>query len=175
MKLRPTHLYITSTGSSLAGLTIGRKTLERENPAGPSTYSLKGIACGTLTGAHFEVVARLANGAAEILDLEDRVEEEEVELMDFAGEGYGILSEEAREAMLLLGQTEGVLVDPVYTAKGLAGLISDVRKGVLTDEATVIFVHTGGYPAIFAYEQEICRSFSYFDTASPENKVALAQ
>ena len=64
------------------------------------------------------------------------------------GDGYGIPSDASVEAAKLLARTEGMLVDPVYTAKGLAGLISLVRSGAL-DGRRAIFWHGGGLPALF--------------------------
>ena len=64
------------------------------------------------------------------------------------GPGYGLPSEESKIAGGLLASAEGILVDPVYTAKGLAGLIALVRSGVL-DGQRVIFWHGGGLPALF--------------------------
>ena len=64
------------------------------------------------------------------------------------GDGYGIPSPASNEAARLLARTEGVLVDPVYTAKGLAGLIELVRSGGL-DSQRAIFWHGGGLPALF--------------------------
>lgn len=164
--VRPTHLYITSTGSSLAGLIVGSSALRREEPQGFSAKNLVGIAVGSLTQDHFRAVARLANGAAQILGLSTRISPEDVTLKDHSAPGYGILNQAAREAILLLGKTEGVLVDPVYTGKGLSGLIADVRSGALTERDTVVFVHTGGYPALFAYEDELTEGFSYFSGLS---------
>jgi 1-aminocyclopropane-1-carboxylate deaminase/D-cysteine desulfhydrase-like pyridoxal-dependent ACC family enzyme len=162
---RPTHLYITSTGSSLAGLMLGARALGREAGERGAAFEHVGISCGELTPAHFEAVARLFNGAAEQLGQPERITPDDVRLEPHGGEGYGILSEEAREATLLLARTEGVLVDPVYTAKGLAGLIADVRSGRLDKSDTVVFVHTGGFPAIFAYEDDLTAGYDYF--ASP--------
>ena len=161
--LRPTHLYITSTGSSLAGLLLGSHALRREDPTSPVAIPMVGIACGDLSQAHFDAVARLYNGAAEILSLPERLTPEGVTLKHHGGPGYGLFTEEARDATLMLARSEGVLIDPVYTAKGLAGLIADVRAGLLGPEDVVVFVHTGGFPAIFAYEQELTQGFSYFD------------
>ena len=55
----------------------------------------------------------------------------------------------------LLARTEGILLDPIYTAKAMAGLIDDVRAGRLTAGDTAIFIHTGGTPALFAYRDEL--------------------
>ena len=57
--------------------------------------------------------------------------------------------------MSLLGRTEGMLVDPIYTAKGLSGLLSDVRAGRYATDDTVVFWHTGGLPALFAHPDEV--------------------
>ncbi|MDA0699778.1 MAG: pyridoxal-phosphate dependent enzyme [bacterium] len=168
LDLRPTHLYITSTGSSLAGLLLGSRALRREDPAAPLPDAMVGIACGDLGRAHFEAVARLFNAAADILGMPERLAPDGVSLKHHGGPGYGLLTEEARDATLLLARTEGVLIDPVYTAKGLAGMIADVRAGELGPDDVVIFVHTGGFPAIFAYERELTQGFSYFDRDAAE-------
>jgi D-cysteine desulfhydrase len=69
--------------------------------------------------------------------------------------GYGRLGPPAREAIDLLARREGLFVDPVYTAKSLAVLIALVRDGTIARGARVLFVHTGGQPALFAYEPEL--------------------
>ena len=82
-------------------------------------------------------------------------EEEIVNLCDYVGAGYGIPSPEALEALRLLASTEGIVLDPVYTSKGFAGLIDHIRKGRLRAGERVVFVHTGGTPALFAYAGEL--------------------
>lgn len=67
------------------------------------------------------------------------------------GAGYGHLTPAAQEAMTLTASMDGVLLDPVYTAKSMAGLIQLVRNGPIAPHETVVFLHTGGTPAIFAY------------------------
>lgn len=64
------------------------------------------------------------------------------------------------EATRLLAQTEGILLDPVYTAKAFAALIADIRNGKLRRGQNVVFVHTGGTPTIFAYDQEYASEFA---------------
>ena len=58
-------------------------------------------------------------------------------------------------ALALMARTEGILLDPVYTAKALAALIHDVRTGRLPPDRPLIFIHTGGTPALFAYRDEL--------------------
>jgi 1-aminocyclopropane-1-carboxylate deaminase/D-cysteine desulfhydrase-like pyridoxal-dependent ACC family enzyme len=73
----------------------------------------------------------------------------------YVGADYGVPTEAGLEALNLLAQTEGILLDPVYTAKAMAGLIDHVRQGRIGKEQTVVFVHTGGNPALFAYNEEL--------------------
>ena len=61
----------------------------------------------------------------------------------------------SREALALLARTEGILLDPVYTGKAMAGLIDDARQGRLGANDRVVFIHTGGTPAVFAYRDEL--------------------
>ena len=61
----------------------------------------------------------------------------------------------SREALDLLARTDGILLDPVYTGKAMAGLIDDARHGRLGAKDQVIFIHTGGTPALFAYRDEL--------------------
>ena len=71
---------------------------------------------------------------------------------DYVGPGYGQPTPEMVEAVGLLARTEGILLDPVYSGKGMAGLIGEIRKGTFTKDKNIVFVHTGGSVALFAYE-----------------------
>jgi 1-aminocyclopropane-1-carboxylate deaminase/D-cysteine desulfhydrase-like pyridoxal-dependent ACC family enzyme len=94
---------------------------------------------------------RIANEAAAIAALDTRITYEDlVTDQNYIGDGYGIATPECVEAIHLLAQTEGILLDPVYTAKAMAALIDHVRRGVLDSESSVLFLHTGGVPALFA-------------------------
>jgi 1-aminocyclopropane-1-carboxylate deaminase/D-cysteine desulfhydrase-like pyridoxal-dependent ACC family enzyme len=74
---------------------------------------------------------------------------------DYMGPKYGAVTPSGREAMDLIARTEGILLDPVYTAKAMAGLIDDARQGRLGTKDQAVFIHTGGTPAIFAYRDEL--------------------
>jgi D-cysteine desulfhydrase family pyridoxal phosphate-dependent enzyme len=69
---------------------------------------------------------------------------------DYAGPGYGVLTEREREAVHLFAKFEGLLLDPVYTGRAAAGMIDLIRKGFFKPEESVLFWHTGGTPALFA-------------------------
>ena len=69
---------------------------------------------------------------------------------DYIGPGYGIATELSKRALETVAFTEGILLDPVYTAKAFGGLIGEIERGRVTRSDSVIFVHTGGTPALFA-------------------------
>lgn len=76
----------------------------------------------------------------------------------YVGEGYGIPAESTLEAIRLTAQQEGVLLDPVYSAKGMAGLIGMIRQGFFKPTDNVLFLHTGGATALFAYQDQLIAS-----------------
>ena len=69
--------------------------------------------------------------------------------------GYGRLNDGVREAIALAARHEGLLLDPVYTGRAMAGLIDHVRAGRIAPGSRVLFVHTGGQPALFAYADSL--------------------
>ncbi|MCR9140000.1 MAG: D-cysteine desulfhydrase [Alphaproteobacteria bacterium] len=73
----------------------------------------------------------------------------------YVGEGYGIPAESTMEAISLLARREGILLDPVYSAKGMAGLIGMVRQGFFKPTDRVLFLHTGGATALYAYQEQL--------------------
>jgi D-cysteine desulfhydrase len=74
---------------------------------------------------------------------------------DYVGPGYSLPTEEMVEAVTLTAQLEGILLDPVYTGKAMAGLIGLIRQGRFTENENVLFVHTGGSPALYAYMEAL--------------------
>ena len=107
-------------------------------------------------------LAALTNTAAEWLGLEERLSAEELDNRgDAVGPEYGLPTPEAMEALHLAARTEGLLLDPVYTAKALAGVRAAIRAGEVAADSTVVFVHTGGNPALFAYAHDLARAGDY--------------
>jgi 1-aminocyclopropane-1-carboxylate deaminase/D-cysteine desulfhydrase-like pyridoxal-dependent ACC family enzyme len=103
-----------------------------------------------------EEVARLANQVTANMGIALNVVPEDVNTTTaYAGRAYGAVTEDGLEAIRLFGRTEGLLLDPVYTAKGAAGLIDHVRRGRIAPDETIVFWHTGGAPAIFAYAPDL--------------------
>jgi 1-aminocyclopropane-1-carboxylate deaminase/D-cysteine desulfhydrase-like pyridoxal-dependent ACC family enzyme len=100
--------------------------------------------------------AEIANGAARLLGIKVNVDPSDVTVIkDYVGEGYGILTSEALDAIRLVAQTEGILLDPVYTGKAMAGLIDMIRQKKFEKDDNVIFIHTGGTPALFPYKKQL--------------------
>ena len=98
----------------------------------------------------------IANAASELLSLDTRLELDDLYVSeDYVGPDYGVLTEGCVEAMRLLARTEGVLVDPSYSGKALAGMIDHARSGPLQSSDQVVFIHTGGTPALFAYAEQL--------------------
>jgi 1-aminocyclopropane-1-carboxylate deaminase/D-cysteine desulfhydrase-like pyridoxal-dependent ACC family enzyme len=140
-----------SGGGTQAGLLLGFKKLDLPlNVVGVSTMYQKSAAVS-------EVVT-LANDTARLLGFDVTVIPDEVTVYDdYIGEGYGIPTEGCIEAIRLVAQTEGIFLDPIYSAKAMAGFIDLIRKGQFTSKDTVLFIHTGGLPALFAYHRELAR------------------
>ena len=107
-------------------------------------------------------LAEVANEAAELLGLDVRLRAEELENTDaYVGENYGIVTEAGLNALHLLAQTEGILLDPVYTSKAMSGVIDRIQTGEIPEGSTVVYVHTGGNPALFAYAPELISHGDY--------------
>jgi 1-aminocyclopropane-1-carboxylate deaminase/D-cysteine desulfhydrase-like pyridoxal-dependent ACC family enzyme len=95
---------------------------------------------------------RIANEAAELAGIATRVGPEDLFTdQHYIGAGYGIPTPECLDAIRMLATTEGILLDPVYTAKAMACLIDHARRDTLDPSASVVFLHTGGVPALFAH------------------------
>jgi D-cysteine desulfhydrase family pyridoxal phosphate-dependent enzyme len=103
-----------------------------------------------------ERIAQVIKGISELLGIDDPIKEEDIVLYDIAiGPGYGLMDAGTREAILLAAQKEALFCDPVYSGKAMAGMISLIREGRFRKDSHVLFWHTGGQPAIFAYGSKI--------------------
>ncbi|MEO1999813.1 MAG: pyridoxal-phosphate dependent enzyme, partial [Planctomycetaceae bacterium] len=101
-------------------------------------------------------MTRIANDAAARLGINTRLESDAIHVTeDYVGPGYGMLTPGCLEAISLLARTEGILLDPSYSGKSMSCLIDHIRTGILRNEQDVVFIHTGGTPVFFAYNQQI--------------------
>jgi 1-aminocyclopropane-1-carboxylate deaminase/D-cysteine desulfhydrase-like pyridoxal-dependent ACC family enzyme len=145
----PGWIYLASLGGTGGGLALAAKLLAPEMR----------VVCFTPMDSVALRLPKLlaeANAAAELLGIPERLEAGDVTMHDETiGAGYGIPTAEGTQALRLVARQEGILLDPVYTAKAMAGLIDHIRRGVIGRDETVVFLHTGGLPALFAYNGEL--------------------
>ena len=99
-----------------------------------------------------EITAELVNGAAEILGADVHVEPKDIDILRYYGAGYAQPSKEGLEAITLMAQQEGLILDPVYTGKAFAGLMHLIRTGKIGENETVLFLHSGGTASLFAVD-----------------------
>lgn len=142
-----THVFATSSGGTQAGMLLGAHLAGLSG----ATHIL-GISVDRAAGDLAPHVAELATAAAEALAVEWACNPEQVAVNDdYLGGGYAVVGDAEREAIQLLAQHEGILIDPVYTGRALAGLIDLIGRGGFTREQRVLFWHTGGAAALFAF------------------------
>jgi D-cysteine desulfhydrase family pyridoxal phosphate-dependent enzyme len=144
------YLYVSSgSGGTQGGLLLGARMYS-------APYRVVGMSPGGAAERVRESVARTANEGARLLRLGLEFSPADAVVHDeYVGPGYAIPTPASNEAIRLFAQTEGLIIDPVYTSKAAAGMIDHVRRGVVPPDATVIFLHTGGTPALFAYHAEV--------------------
>ncbi|HEY5789465.1 MAG TPA: D-cysteine desulfhydrase [Gammaproteobacteria bacterium] len=141
-------VHATGSTGTQAGLLAGLHGLSSET-------RLLGVSVRQPQARQVAAVHRLTQATAELLGLRGSIPEEAVEVDDrFVGAGYGQPAASTLEAIELFARSEGILLDPVYSGKGAAGLIGRIREGFFSDHANVVFLHTGGSAALFAYEDQ---------------------
>jgi D-cysteine desulfhydrase/L-cysteate sulfo-lyase len=146
LAVTPTAFYMSSSGKGAAGLMLAQKITQ---------LPFK-VHCVTATSEYNLPLrtADIANQTAERLSLSIRVAPEDVlNFSTFVGERYGVPNAAGNEAVKLFAQTEGLILDPVYTGKAAAGMLAHIRAGMFTPDDSLVFVHTGGSPAIFTHSQ----------------------
>jgi L-cysteate sulfo-lyase len=148
-RIEPDFLCLCGANMTPAGMALGLKALGRST-------RLINVAPIVWSESREVDIARIACATAARLDLDVSITPEEIDNHDeYIGERYGVVTEGARDALRLLASTEGIILDPVYSAKAMAGLIDHVRTGRIGKGQTVVFLHTGGTPALFAYAADL--------------------
>ncbi len=150
---RADFLYMCSGSKGVAGLLLGQRL------TGDPTR----IVAVSATHGHGDprdATANIANETADLLGLTDvRFTPQDVDLTtDYVGRAYGIPTDAGNAAILSLARTEGILLDPVYSGKAFAGLLDHVRTGRIPQGARVVFIHTGGQPALFSFGRELMKA-----------------
>lgn len=142
-------VHATGSAGTQAGLVTGLK-------ASNSNIALTGIGVNAPQDVQEEKVFKLAVETAEYVGAPGVVQREDVVAnCDYVGEGYGIPTKAMIDAVLLLARLEGLLFDPVYSGKGLAGMIDLVGKGYFANAGNIVFVHTGGVAGLFGYADQL--------------------
>lgn len=139
----------SSSGGTQAGLVVGAKALG---------YSgrILGISIDAAATDLKATVAGLANGTAALLGLDVRSGPDDIDVnADYLGGGYGVVADLERDAIGLAARLEGLVLDPVYTARAFGALVDLVRRGKIGAGERVLFLHTGGTPSLFAYGEQI--------------------
>jgi D-cysteine desulfhydrase len=137
-------VFATSSGGTHAGLLVGQRVFGFSG-------RILGISVDESEEWLKKGVSQIASAAGEKLDQSIEVTPTDVLAnADYCAAGYGVITEREREAIRLFAEYEGLLLDPVYTARAAAGMIDLIRKGFFNADETVLFLHTGGQPALFA-------------------------
>ena len=152
-KQRVDHiLFGTSSGGTQAGIEVGARITGFNG-------KLHGLSIDKNDPEHLEYeseVAQIANDCAAYVGAEVRLTKADISVVyGFMGEGYGVVGELEREAIRLMARCEGIVLDPVYAGRAFGALVALIRKGVFQRGETVLFWHTGGAPALFAYAKEV--------------------
>ena len=153
IKRRVDHVvFASSSGGTQAGIVVGAKVT---GFAG----KLHGVSIdkGDRDGAQYEhELADIANETAQNIGLDAQFTVSDFDVVySYLGGGYGVVSDLEREAIRLLGSREGIVLDPVYTGRAMGALIDLIRKKTFRSDETVLFLHTGGAPALFAYAKDL--------------------
>ncbi|MEI7266345.1 D-cysteine desulfhydrase [Pectobacterium versatile] len=147
-RLRIDHIvHATGSTGTQAGLVTGLVATNSQIP-------LLGISVRAPKAKQEENVYALAQRTWQLLGIPGELPRSAVQVnSDYVGKGYGIPTEGTLEALRLLAQLEGILLDPVYSGKGMAGLIDLIRQGHFRADENIVFIHTGGSAGLFGYRQ----------------------
>ncbi len=146
------HIVLASgSAGTQAGLVVGAHALHVES-------QIVGISVSRPAAELGEAISILAQRTAAHLNLRLTIDPATILVDDsYLGGGYGVLGEAEQEAIRLVARHEGLLLDPVYTGRAMAGLIARIRQREYRQEETVLFWHTGGTPALFAHAHALAR------------------
>lgn len=156
-QVKPTHIVVgSSSGGTQAGLVLGARLCGYQG-------NIIGISIDESAADLKNKVAQLASEASQLLGKSGEpllFSDDDIQVTDaYCKSGYGCMTEAEQKAIQLLARTEGILLDPVYTGRAAAGLLDLVHKGAFQEIDKVLFLHTGGQPALFAsqYQSEVLK------------------
>jgi len=142
-------VHATGSAGTQAGLIVGLK-------ATSSNIPLLGIGVNAPQDVQEEKVWKLAVETADYVGAPGCVQREDIVAnCDYVGDGYGLPTQSMNDAVMLLARLEGLLFDPVYSGKGLAGMIDLVTTGYFAGNKSIVFIHTGGVAGLFGYSAQL--------------------
>ena len=143
-------IHATGSGGTQAGLVIGARALSTE-------IKVIGVSTGSRSKEEtIENVSKLIKESLDFLELNLKTGDGDVIVYDqYGSAGYGVMTEGKAEAIRLAAETEGLFLDPVYTGTSMACLIDLCRQGFFKPDDVVVFLHTGGQPALFPYKMPL--------------------
>jgi D-cysteine desulfhydrase family pyridoxal phosphate-dependent enzyme len=150
IEVLPQWIYFASgSRGTQAGIVLGARVFGLDAQS-------RGVRISGQTVESDERALRIANEAAAIIGSEVRITPDDIVSIDgYLGPGYAVPTESGDSAIGLLAKAEAIFLDPVYTGKAMGALIDHIRRGVVGSDETVIFVHTGGTPSIFAHAERL--------------------
>jgi D-cysteine desulfhydrase family pyridoxal phosphate-dependent enzyme len=151
-------VHATGTGATQAGLILGMRML------GASDVAIIGISNGRKKDEVRERIYRLVRNTMEIFSIDVKIDSDDIVVFDdYIFGGYASITKEVVETLKLVARREGLILDPVYTAKAMYGLIDLVKRGYIDRRSTVVFLHTGGTPINFQYSSIISRYMQHHE------------
>ena len=147
----PTRMYVTSEGAVLGGFLLGSRLLGLP-------WEVIGLDWRPTQSGIEGRLLKAISAAASALGLSNPLAEDDIVIHPSGGPAYGVGSTQSWKALSAAARLEGLILDPVYTAKGFAGMLEDLQERPPEPEERVVFVHTGGLGAVFAYEAELRRN-----------------
>jgi D-cysteine desulfhydrase family pyridoxal phosphate-dependent enzyme len=145
-------VFGSSSGGTQAGILLGARVAGFKG-------ALHGLSIDKNDPEHFEYemeVAQIANDCADYIGANERFTRDDVKMVyGYKGEGYGVVGDLERDAIRLMARAEGIILDPVYAGRAFGALVDLIRKGAFKRGETVLFWHTGGAPALFAYAKDM--------------------
>lgn len=149
-EVTPSHIFVgTGSCGTHGGLLAGLRYF------GNKTTKVIGVSVSQIEERKVADVKDILKQINDVIELPDNlINDDDIIVKDaYYGKAYAYPTDEANEAVKLLAKTEGILLDPVYTGKCMAGMIDMIKKGDLDDARDIVFLHTGGAPALHPYAE----------------------
>ena len=148
MNIHPSHIFVASgSAGTQAGVEVGQRLYL-------PGCKVHGVAVSRQRSEQTAKVADMCNQIASFIDIPDQFSPEDILVHDeYFGGQYAVPTQAGDDAIRLVGRTEAILLDPVYSGKAMSALLDLLQKGALDDAEAVVFIHTGGSPAIYNFTE----------------------